>query len=385
MKIIYSPKDLIPAKNQFDEPEKVIQRYVEKPLLFKGLKHDLRLYLLIASVDPLIAFLNEEGLARFCTTPYESPSQETKNKDRNAHLTNFSINKSSPNFVHTDELTEENEGSKQTLSSYWKAMEKLGYKPDQIKEEIIKLNQHLLKAMKPFLQYFQKCIFPRSTPGKCFHVIGVDVLLDSKCRPWILEINASPSLNIDSTVKEVIETEPMVITNNPIKHKLNEPKSKYAISNVDLHVKSMALGHAVKLCKKSVDYIEDYEEYDSYTQIYSPEVEAKLFQGNDIYDSLLKIFIELSGTQFFPALTAIKFCRISKVLKELGVKNLNKIELEVCFKKTLEFHEQMDFYAFIDCIELICSKIFPSEMPLVDAMRAICEKYDSMKKPLFYY
>ena len=206
--------------------------------------------------------------------------------------------------MHTDELTEANDGSKQTLSSYWKTMAKLGYKPEEVKGEIIKLNQHLLKALQPFLRYFQKCVFPRSAPGKCFHVVGVDVLLDSNCKPWILEINASPSLNIDSTVVVPVEADPVLITNNPLKHKMNEAKAKYSTSNVDLHVKSMVLGHAVKLCKKSVDNIEDYEEYDSYTQIYSPEVEAQLFSGKNTYDMLLNIFIELSGSQFFPALTA---------------------------------------------------------------------------------
>ena len=61
-----------------------MQRYVQKPLLINNLKHDLRIYLLIANVDPLIAFINEEGLARFCTTAYEPPTQDTKNKDKKA-------------------------------------------------------------------------------------------------------------------------------------------------------------------------------------------------------------------------------------------------------------------------------------------------------------
>lgn len=384
IKIIYSPTDLNMSKTTFGEdPEKVIQRYIKKPLLINGLKHDLRLYLLIANVDPLIAFINEEGLARFCTTAYEAPNHEAKNKDKNAHLTNFSLNKSSPNFKHTDELIEENEGSKQTLSSYWKALENRGMDVRKIKAEIIKLNQTLLQAMKPFLVYFQKCIFPRSEPGKYFHVIGVDILLDSKCRPWILEINASPSLNIDSTVVEEKSVD-VVVTNNPLKHR-PDGKKKFSVSNVDLHVKSMVLGHAVKLCKKTVDKIEDYEEYDSYTQIYSPEVEEKLFAQNNLYDRLLQLFIELSGPRFYPSLTASKFVRISKVLKDLGCRSLNKVELEVCFKKTLEFHEQMDFYAFIDCIELICSKIFPPDTPLKDAIAAICDSCDSFKKPLFYF
>jgi tubulin polyglutamylase TTLL11 len=384
--MLYSPADLVGLKSAYGEDnEKVVQRYLRKPLLFNGLKHDLRLYLLIANVDPLVAFLNEEGLARFCTTPYEMPTHETKNRDKNVHLTNFSLNKASPNFKHTDELLEENEGSKQTLSSYWKALEKRGMDVKKIKSEIIKLNQNLLKSMKPFLMYFQKCIFPRSEPGKYFHVIGVDIILDSKCHPWILEINSSPSLSIDSTIKQEISSNPMIVTNNPLKHKLNEPKSKYTVSNVDLHVKSMALGHAVKLCKKSVDKIEDYEEYDSYTQIYGPDVEEELFAENSVYDHIYNLFVDLSGPRFFPALTPVKFCRISKVLKDVGTKTLNKVELEICFKKTLEHHEQMDFYAFIDCIELLCSKIYPPETPLRDAMEGICKNYSSMKKPLFYF
>lgn len=241
VKLVYSPKDLQNEKGVYQcETEKVIQRYIRKPLLINNLKHDLRIYLLIANVNPLVAFINEEGLARFCTDKYEIPTQEKKNKNKSVHLTNFSLNKNNPNFIHTDELTELNEGSKQTLSSYWKSLDKEGYDSQAIWLDIIRLNQELLKALKPYLAYFQKCTFPRSEPGKCFHIIGVDVLLDSKCQPWILEINASPSLSVDSTILREPSVEKMMITNNPIKHKHSEAgRSKYAVSAVDLHVKSM--------------------------------------------------------------------------------------------------------------------------------------------------
>jgi tubulin polyglutamylase TTLL11 len=387
--MIFSPKDLMDNKGVTDkEDEKVIQRYIRKPLLINGLKHDLRIYLLIASVEPLVAFINEEGLARFCTQEYEVPTQENKSKGKSVHLTNYSLNKNNPNFVYTNELTEINDGSKQTLSSYWKALEKEGLDVPKIKADITRLNQELLKALKPYLAYFQKCTFPRTEPGKYFHIIGVDIILDSQCNPWILEINASPSMNIDSTIREPIPVEKPAVTNNPLKYRSPEGKTRFAISPVDLHVKSMAVGHAVKLCKKPLEKIMDYEEYDSYTQIYSPEVDEELFADCATFDHLYELFLELSGQRFFPALTPLKFGRIAKVIKDVGTKNLNKIDIDVIYKKTLEFHEQMDLYAFYDAVELLLEKAFEGSLEDVDRRERLdrfVDNFLSMKRPLFFF
>lgn len=144
----------------------------------------------------------------------------------------------------------------------------------------------------------------------------------------------------------------------------------------------------MKLCKKPLEKIMDYEEYDSYTQIYSPEVEEELFAKQDLFDALYELFLELSGPRFFPALTLVKFCRIAKVLKDVGPRNLNRVEIEVCYKKTLEYHEQMDLYAFFDSIILILSKIFETEKQPTDdkaRLRLLVDKFKAMKKPLFYF
>ena len=33
--------------------------------------------------------------------------------------------------------------------------------------------------------------------GKCFHVIGIDILIDEELNPWLLESNNNPSFNIE--------------------------------------------------------------------------------------------------------------------------------------------------------------------------------------------
>ena len=74
-----------------------MQDYIADPLLLDGFKFDLRIYLLVLSVDPLVIHVYNDGLARLCTTPYVAPTGENIAKTK-MHLTNFAINKKSKKF-----------------------------------------------------------------------------------------------------------------------------------------------------------------------------------------------------------------------------------------------------------------------------------------------
>lgn len=72
------------------DEQAVIQRYI-KPFLVDGRKFDFRLYVLIASLDPLRLFIYKEGIARFCSEPFQMPTRANK-ADKFMHLTNTAIN-----------------------------------------------------------------------------------------------------------------------------------------------------------------------------------------------------------------------------------------------------------------------------------------------------
>ena len=69
----------------------IVSKYIDNPLLIGSKKFDLRLYVLVTSWKPLIAYKHDLGFARFCAVKYNLDAAELDNNFM--HLTNVSIQK----------------------------------------------------------------------------------------------------------------------------------------------------------------------------------------------------------------------------------------------------------------------------------------------------
>jgi len=189
-------------KDGVSRSEYVVQRYIEKPLLLDGLKFDMRIYVVVTSVVPLRAYLFKEGLARFCTVPYQAP-KDGNLRDTCMHLTNFAVNKQSKDFQVSEGLSSHDEGSKRSASSvFWQIEQTHGVTVAELWSNIAKLTANTLMAIRPGLleHYVQldtkrtRALHPFAPKG--FQILGLDVLLNSKLEPKLIEINANPSLSV---------------------------------------------------------------------------------------------------------------------------------------------------------------------------------------------
>ena len=100
----------------------IVSRYIQNPLLINGHKFDLRIYVCVTSIEPLRIYVFKEGLARFATQEY---TQGNAKGNKFIHLTNYSINKKSQNYVQNEDLNNDDFGFKWSLSAFCKHLEQI--------------------------------------------------------------------------------------------------------------------------------------------------------------------------------------------------------------------------------------------------------------------
>lgn len=158
----------------------VVQEYVQNPMLIKGYKSDIRMYVLVTSVTPFRCYLYSEVIARLSTKKYNLDQID----DVYSHLTNASINKKNKAPLSEEELKILGRGAKWDTKELMGYLDEEGYDTDKVWREIKRL---VLCSLLPLVGKVE------SDPH-LYEVLGFDVMLDNNGKPWLIEINRSPAM-----------------------------------------------------------------------------------------------------------------------------------------------------------------------------------------------
>lgn len=183
----------------------IVQRYLERPYLIDDLKFDMRIYVLVTGCDPLRMYVHEEGLTRFATEEYEEPCYENM-EEACMHLTNYAVNKNNSRYLFNQDADDDEFGHKRSLASTFQYLEDQGHDIDHIWQEICDLAVKTVCSIQPNLAHVYKSCQPDDVySGMCFELLGLDVILDSTLKPWLLEVNHSPSFTVDTPLDERVK------------------------------------------------------------------------------------------------------------------------------------------------------------------------------------
>lgn len=153
----------------------VVQKYLATPYLIGGKKFDLRVYALVTCYSPLTVWIYRTGFTRFSASRYSTDSIE----NAYVHLTNVAVQKTSidynPDFGGKWEIGK--------LKAYLAC--KHGF--DAANTLFADIQGIMLRS----LFTVQKAII---NDPHCFELYGYDILIDDQLKPWLLEVNASPSM-----------------------------------------------------------------------------------------------------------------------------------------------------------------------------------------------
>ncbi|XP_034535046.1 tubulin polyglutamylase TTLL4 isoform X8 [Notolabrus celidotus] len=173
----------------------LVQKYLHKPYLISGNKFDLRIYVYVTSYDPLRIYIFTDGLVRFASCKYSSSMKTLSNKFM--HLTNYSVNKKNSEY-QTNSDDKACQGHKWALKALWQFLGSKGVNTTLIWEKIKDIVIKTLIASEPYVNSLMKMHL--KTPYSCHELFGFDIMLDENLKPWILEVNISPSLHSNTAL-----------------------------------------------------------------------------------------------------------------------------------------------------------------------------------------
>ena len=156
----------------------MVQKYIERPLLYCGRKFDLRHYALVrCSNGQIKGYWYREGYVRTASQEYS-----LKHNSPGLHLTNDAVQKQLPNYGKHEQ------GNKVTYSDLAVYLKKLHPNHDfweEIYPQMKKLTTEAMRAGASRMDPLRR---------ENFELLGLDFMVDEQWKVWLIEVNTNSCL-----------------------------------------------------------------------------------------------------------------------------------------------------------------------------------------------
>ena len=165
----------------------VVQKYIEKPLLYFGRKFDIRIWVLLTHDFKVYMF--NEGHLKCCSVKYDL------NIDDNfSHLTNYSFQKYNNNFGRYEKGNEV-------------SFDDLQYNIEVNYNNCINFKSEVIPKIKNIIKFVFQSVKNKINGlnrNYTFEIYGFDFMLDINFNPFLIEVNLNPGLEESSPLIKMI-------------------------------------------------------------------------------------------------------------------------------------------------------------------------------------
>ena len=175
--------------NEIKEKEKIyncnriiIQKYIENPLLYRGRKFDMRIWVLLTQTMKVYVF--KEGHLKTCSIEYNINS-----KDAFSHITNYSFQKYNTNFQKYEK------GNEVPFFEFQNFLD------EYYSEKNYNIKKNLMPQIKDIIKLAMRSAkykINKNRRNYQFEIFGYDFMMDSEFNLFLIEINTNPGLEESS-------------------------------------------------------------------------------------------------------------------------------------------------------------------------------------------
>ena len=208
--------------NNFKCEHILLQKYLERPLLYQGRKFDIRIWIMLISGQESCVYIFKQGHLKATCGQYDINSSSPF-----IHLTNYSVQKHNVDFSKIEIGNE------------------ISY--EEFQEELDKTNtgKNFFKDIYPKIVYIIRLAVGSGKSNlnhlnrtNCFEIFGCDFILDQKFKPYLLEINLNPGLEISSPlisklVPRMVDDALKLTIDSKFYRNKEETSSKYHVDGYD--------------------------------------------------------------------------------------------------------------------------------------------------------